>query len=100
MFVYGGQLMPTCSSYSLFIHHCGIILQIYTLIIQTDKYNFRHVCASIGFSYYAMIYSHQGHIFTSEKVHTNMSYLGLEWLDFHLLMHFKAYYLILTLKRV
>ena len=36
-----------------------------------------------------MIYAHQGHNFTSEKVRTSILHLGLEWLLFHLHIHVK-----------
>ena len=40
---------PTVNAYLLFIHQFGIILWIYTLVNQSDKYNFWSFRAPFGF---------------------------------------------------
>ena len=52
-------LMTIISSYSLFLHHCGVILRIYTLVDQTDKHNFcAHWIYQPSNTDHAMVYTH------------------------------------------
>ena len=67
------------------------------MVNENDKYKFWNFCMPFWIyqplnAYHAMIYFHQEHNFTLKKVHTNMLYVDMEWLIFHLHIHLKVYY--------
>ena len=76
---------------SFFIRHFGIMSLIYTLVNQSDKYNFEFFVCNLDFSNSKIPIIALFMPFISEKIHTDILYLHLEWLGFLLHINFKVY---------